>query len=81
MKSLYIAVTAHNPLSRIETTLEVLKGYESIELQKEIDIFIDYNHRLDLEEFSLIVVSTCTQRMICFLLKNILIIGTNTKTN
>lgn len=57
MKSLYIALTAHNPLNRVETTLKVLKGYESIELEKEIDIFIDYDHRLDLDEFSLIVAS------------------------
>ena len=41
MKSIYIAVTAHDPLNRVETTLKVLKGYESIELQKEIDIFIE----------------------------------------
>tara|TARA_R100000458_G_C8277053_1_gene252492 strand:- start:284 stop:1156 length:873 start_codon:yes stop_codon:yes gene_type:complete len=57
MKSIYIAVTAHDPLNRVETTLKVLKGYESIELQKEIDIFIDYDHRLDVDEFSLIVAS------------------------
>jgi len=30
MKSIYITVTAHNPLDRIDTTLKVLKGYESI---------------------------------------------------
>ena len=57
MKSIYITVTAHNPLARIDTTLKVLKGYESIELEKEIDIFIDFDHRLDLDEFSLIVAS------------------------
>ena len=57
MKSIYITVTAHNPLNRIDTTLKVLKGYESIELEKEIDIYIDYDHRLDLDEFSLIVAS------------------------
>ena len=57
MKSIYITVTAHNPLDRIDTTLKVLKGYESIELEKEIDIFIDFDHRLDLDEFSLIVAS------------------------
>ena len=57
MKSIYSTVTAHNPLARIDTTLKVLKGYESIELEKEIDIFIDFDHRLDLDEFSLIVAS------------------------
>ena len=45
MKSIYITVTAHNPLKNRGYDSKVLKGYESIELEKEIDIFIDYNHR------------------------------------
>ena len=55
MSSIYIAVTAHNPLKRVETTLETLRGYESLPLDKEIDIFIDSEHAYDLDEFSLIV--------------------------
>tara|TARA_R100001510_G_scaffold57336_1_gene65065 strand:- start:4321 stop:5193 length:873 start_codon:yes stop_codon:yes gene_type:complete len=57
MESIYIAVTAHNPLNRVDTILKVLRGYESLNLEKEIDIFIDYEHRLDLDDFSLIVAS------------------------
>ena len=57
MKSIYIAITAHNPLHRVEKTLKVLKGYEDLELEKEVDIYIDHNHRHDIDEFSLIVAS------------------------
>ena len=48
MKSIYITITAHNPLNRVETTLESPKGYEDLELEKEIDIYIDHNHRHDI---------------------------------
>ena len=37
MQSIYITLTAHSPLSRIEATLEVLKGYETLELDKEVE--------------------------------------------
>ena len=74
MKSIYITVTAHNPLARIDTTLKVLKGYESIELEKEIDIFIDFDHRLDLDEFSLIVASHTDFNRIGFV-----VMGKNTR--
>jgi hypothetical protein len=57
MASIYIALTAHNPLSRVERTLKVLKGYESLDLDIDIDIYIDSDHRHDLDEFSLIVAS------------------------
>ena len=43
MKSIYIAITAHNPLHRVEKTLKVLKAYEDLELEKEIDIYINFN--------------------------------------
>ena len=57
MQSIYITITAHSPLSRIDTTLKVLKGYESLELDKEIEIVIDHNSRHDLDEFSMIVLT------------------------
>ena len=40
MKSIYIAITAHNPLHRVEKTLKDLKGYEDLELEKEVDIYM-----------------------------------------
>ena len=55
MQSIYIAVTAHNPLSRIEKTLAVLRAYESLPLKVHVEFFIDYEHAYDLDEFSLIV--------------------------
>jgi len=55
MESIYIALTAHNPLSRVETTLKVLKGYETLPLTCDVEIFIDFDHKGDLDEFSLIV--------------------------
>jgi len=57
MKSIYIAVTAHNPLSRVAQILEVLKGYTTLPLKVDVDFYIDSNHRHDLDEFSLIVAS------------------------
>ena len=66
MQSIYITITAHSPLSRIETTLKVLKGYESLELEKEIEIVIDYNSRHDLDEFSMIVASHTKLERVAF---------------
>jgi hypothetical protein len=57
MQSIYITVTAHSPLSRIEATLKVLQGYETLELDKEVEIVIDHNSRHDLDEFSMIIAS------------------------
>ena len=57
MKSIYIAVTAHNPLSRVTQILEVLKGYTTLPLKVDVDFYIDSDHRHDLDEFSLIVAS------------------------
>jgi hypothetical protein len=50
MKKLYIALTAHNPLNRAETTLRVLKEYEDIPVEIEVDIFVDHEHASDLSE-------------------------------
>ncbi len=66
MSSIYISVTAYNPLSRIETLLEVLKGYETLDLDKEIDITIDHEHAYDLDEFSLIVAGNTNLRRVSF---------------
>ena len=55
MESIYIAITAHNPLSRIEKTLAVLRAYETLPLKVHVEFFIDYEHAYDLDEFSLIV--------------------------
>jgi len=55
MKKLFIAVTAHDPLNRIEKTLRVLKGYEQLPATTDVEIFIDHDHAHDLEEFSAIL--------------------------
>ena len=45
----FIAITAHNPLNRFDPLLAVLRGYEELPGQKEVFIFIDYEHREDRE--------------------------------
>jgi hypothetical protein len=55
MESIYIAVTAHDPLSRVESTLAVLRGYETLPLDVYVEFFIDHGHKCDVDEFSLIV--------------------------
>ena len=44
-----ICITAHNPLQRFDPLLAVLKGYSGIAGQKDIYIWIDYDHRQDKE--------------------------------
>ena len=51
MSDLFVALTAHDPLSRFDTTLRVLKEYDSFAGYVEIEIFIDYDHIADLDEF------------------------------
>lgn len=55
MQKIHIFLTAHNPLQRAETTLRVLKEYEDIPVDITVEIFIDYEHRYDLDAFSLLV--------------------------
>lgn len=42
-----IFVTAHNPLARFDCLLRTLQGYDEIPGQKEVCIYIDYEHRDD----------------------------------
>lgn len=51
MKSLYIVLTAHDPLERVDVTLKVLEAYEKLPVKVTVDIFIDYLHEQDLDEF------------------------------
>jgi len=60
MEKIYIAVTAHDPLARIEKTLAVLRSYETIPIDVYVEFFIDHDHKHDLDEFSLIVGSHCS---------------------
>lgn len=66
MESIYVAVTAHNPLSRIESTLAVLRGYERLPLDVYVEFFIDHEHSYDLDEFSLIVGSHVHLKRVSF---------------
>ena len=43
-------ITAHDPLSRVDPLLEVLRGYDEIPAaHKDVFIYIDYEHRADKE--------------------------------
>ena len=43
-------ITAHDPLSRVDPLLEVLRGYDEIPAaHKDVFIYIDYEHREDKE--------------------------------
>jgi len=55
MQSLYIALTAHNPLKRLDATLRVLEAYEKLPVSVTVDIFIDDQHEKDVEEFCFLV--------------------------
>jgi len=42
-----IFVTAHDPLSRFDALLKTLRGYEEIPGDKDVFIYVDYEHRND----------------------------------
>ena len=42
-----IFITAHNPLSRFDSLLKTLRGYEGIAGEKDVFIYIDYEHEKD----------------------------------
>ena len=66
MEKIYIAITAHDPMSRVESTLAVLRAYETLPLDVYVEFFIDHGHKHDLDEFSLIVGSHCHLKQTSF---------------
>ena len=49
MKKLWVAVTAHNPLMRLDPLLNVLSNYEKFPHEVKITIYIDYNSQNQVE--------------------------------
>ena len=46
-----IFVTAHDPLSRFDPLLKVLRGYEELPGIKDVFIYVDADHKSDVEDF------------------------------
>lgn len=49
--SFFIALTTHNPLSRLDPLLDALQAYETLPGDKDFYFFIDWEHRADVDDF------------------------------
>ena len=53
--SFFIALTTHNPLSRLDPLLDALQAYETLPGDKDFYFFIDWEHRADVDDFREII--------------------------
>ena len=55
-----VLVTAHNPLSRFDELLETLRGYEELPGEKNVFVYIDYEHKDDEKALKELLLSNLT---------------------
>jgi hypothetical protein len=51
----YIAITAHNPLTRFDPLLKALRAYDQLPGHKCVDIYVDYEHSKDVSELQKLI--------------------------
>jgi hypothetical protein len=51
-KKLWVAVTAHNPLSRLSSLFKILKIYTQYELDVSVFLYVNYEAQDDVDQLS-----------------------------